>query len=335
VKIRVLLLGFLSVLVLVAAAGSYAFLRVVPRGSFSQPVIVDIQPGTSSREIAARLEREGLIASRWLFLALRLVRGRAPLQAGEYGFEQPLSAWDAFERIASGRVMFHPVTLPEGFNRFEVAAAVAATGLVTRENFLSETEKPGRLDGRFPSARNLEGFLFPDTYYLTRQMTPAQVVAMMVDRFDDVFQRALENKTSPLDSYDLVKLASLIEKETPLPSEHGIISSVFHNRLRRGMLLQCDPTVVYGLVLEDRYRGRLLLADLAIPHPYNTYVHSGLPPGPIGNPGSEALHAAAHPAETGYLYFVVAADGSAGHVFSETLDEHNRAVAQYRRSRKR
>jgi UPF0755 protein len=324
----------LGVALLLAAAsiGGLTLLTATPEPSFAEPAPVIFAPGTSSRAIAAELESLGVISSRWPFLALRALRPRAKLKAGEYQFEQPVSAWAAFEKIAQGKVLFHAVTIPEGFNRFEVADAVAKTGLVGRDEFLKATENTSLVGERFPEAKTLEGFLFPETYHLTRPVTAEQVIGMMVARFEAVLADVTREATSGLQPYEVVTLASLVEKETSLPGEHGLVSSVFHNRLRHHMLLQCDPTVIYGLILQKRYRGNLFLADLQDTHEYNTYVHGGLPPGPIANPGRGALEAAAKPAESDYLYFVAQAEGSEGHVFSKSLDDHNRAVAAYRRS---
>ncbi len=324
----------LGALLLAAAAAiaAAALLTATPAPDFEEPATVIFAPGTSSRAIAGELESRGVISSRWPFMALRALRPRAKLKAGEYQFEQPVSAWAAFEKVAQGRVLFHAITIPEGFNRFEVAEAVAKSGLVGRDEFLLATQNPARVAAQFPEAKTLEGFLFPETYHLTRPVTAEQVIDMMVTRFETVFEDAVRGSTSGLQPHEIVTLASLVEKETSLPSEHGLVSSVFHNRLRHHMLLQCDPTVIYGLLLQKRYRGTLFLSDLQDTHEYNTYVHGGLPPGPIANPGREAIVAAAKPAASDYLYFVAQSEGSAGHVFSKSLDDHNRAVAAYRRS---
>lgn len=320
------------VLLAVAATAVVSLLTATPHHGFGEPATVIFEPGTSSRAMAAELESLGVIPSRWGFLALRGLRPRAKLKAGEYQFEQPVSAWRAFDKIAAGKVLFHAVTVPEGFNRFEVADAVAKTGLVSRDEFLKATENPARVAERFPEAETLEGFLFPETYYLTRPVTAEKVIGMMVTRFETVFAEVTAGATTDLQPYEIVKLASLVEKETSLPDEHGLVSSVFHNRLRHHMLLQCDPTVIYGLILRRRYRGDLSVSDLQDRHGYNTYVHAGLPPGPIANAGRGALEAAAKPAASDYLYFVAQSEGSEGHVFSKSLDDHNRAVAAYRKS---
>ena len=299
----------------------------------SDPVVLYIEPGTSSRSIARELESQGVIASRWLFLAVRALRPRATLMAGEYSFALPISAWRVFDRISSGQVEYHPFTIPEGYNRFEIAEVLEQQQFVGSEEFLKECSRTERVRDLFPGAASLEGFLFPDTYHLSYPFSAAKIVDLMVQRFRTVFGELTRTTTSNLSTGELVTLASMIEKETGVGSERGLVSSVFHNRLRRGMLLQCDPTVIYGLILEDRYRGQLLRAHLDEKRPYNTYVHTGLPPGPIANPGRESLEAALRPAESAYLFFVAEGNGSGAHVFSENLQAHTRAVGAYRRSR--
>lgn len=326
---------YAAVLVLLTVLSAGTMFVVPPIEDLSQGVTVNIERGTSSLEIAAQLEAERVIPSGWLFVLVRLLRPQATLMAGEYHFEQPMTAWEAFEVLTRGSVQYYPVTVPEGMNRFEVADIVAESELVSREDFLAQCERVAYVEELFPEAQNLEGFLFPDTYYLDGSLGAEAVVEMMTRRFQSIYRDTSPPGASGLTPYEAVTLASMIEKETPRRREHRLVSSVFHNRLNRRMRMQCDPTVVYGLVVEDRYRGRIYLSDLRDPHPYNTYVHAGLPPGPIANPGQEALRAAFDPADTNYLFFVAESAEARGHVFSETLVAHNRAVAKYRRSRRR
>ena len=299
--------------------------------AFPEPVEIEIKRGTTSEEIADELEAKGVIASRWRFLLIRAWRRDDTLMAGYYRFDRPMSEGEAFEALREGSVRYYPVTIPEGLTRLEIADTMAATGRIDKKEFLALTANPDRVKENFPEAENLEGFLFPDTYYLDDTSTPEKVVEMMLGRFREVYAEATTKATSPLKPFEIVVLASMVERETPESAEHRVVSSVFHNRLRKPMPMQCDPTVVYGLVLENRYRGQLYEDDLKDPHRYNTYVHPGLPPGPIANPGQQAIEAAANPAETDYYYFVASGNGK-GHVFSKTLTEHNRAVQAYRRS---
>jgi peptidoglycan lytic transglycosylase G len=318
--------------VLMAGIAVVGFFLTASYQGHEGPLVIMIEPGTSTREIGAKLEAEGVVRSRWLFLAARALRLDSKLMAGEYQFDQPMSVRQVYDRIAAGKVLQHPFTVREGLSRFEIAALVESLGFATRDEFLAECEKTDRISDLAPEAKNLEGFLFPETYQATRPFSAVQLVDMMVKRFRSVFEELSQGRTPKLTPYELVTLASMIEKETGVGGERKLVASVFYNRLGKRMLLQCDPTVIYGLVLEDRYHGRLTRDELAIPHGYNTYLHAGLPPGPIASPGRASLEAAFEPADTNYLYFVAEADG-AGHVFSESLQAHNRAVGAYRRSR--
>jgi len=319
--------------VLMAGIAAVVFFLTASYQGHLDPLVVMIEPGTSSQEIGAQLEARGVVRSRWLFLAARAVRLRSKLLAGEYRFERPMSVLEVYDYIASGEVLQHPFTVREGLSRFEIAALAESQGFATREEFLAECEETDRIRDLAPEAKSLEGFLFPETYQVTRPFSAAQLVDMMVKRFRSVFEGLSPGRSPKLTPYELVTLASMIEKETGVGGERKLVASVFYNRLNRRMLLQCDPTVIYGLVLDNRYEGRLTRDELAVPHVYNTYVHAGLPPGPIANPGRASLGAAFEPAETNYLYFVAQADGGTGHVFSESFEAHNRAVGAYRRSR--
>lgn len=299
----------------------------LPYRGFSRPVLVDIPRGSGVAAIASRLAQAGVVRFRWQFLLARALRPHARLQAGEYLFERPASVWEVFHRMVRGDVFYYELTVPEGSNIFDIAAALDRLGVIPGDEFLQAARDPSLIRDLAPEAPTLEGYLFPDTYRITRQMTAAQLCRQMTDRFRAAWAQ-LET-TAPL--HETVTLASLIEKETAVPEERPLVASVFHNRLRRGMRLECDPTAIYAAVLEDRYRGALYRSDLERRHRYNTYQHAGLPPGPIANPGLASLRAALQPARTNYLYFVARADNSGGHIFSATLDAHQRAVRKYRR----
>jgi UPF0755 protein len=254
--------------------------------------------------------------------------------AGEYRFSAPDTPAGILAKFAAGDVYLRPLTIPEGLTRFEVSSIVAAAGYAGEDEFLQLTADPAPIHDRFPEAASLEGFLFPDTYYLAKTATGKQIVAAMLANFRQAYAAASQGVETDLSPYQTLTLASLIEKESGVPSERPLISAVFHNRLQRGMLLQCDPTIIYGLVLEDRYRGAIHVSDLKDPHPYNTYVHAGLPPGPIANPGAESLRAALSPADSDYIFFVANPSGAGDHSFSSSLREHNAAVARLRAARK-
>lgn len=319
----------------------------------TEPVLMDIQRGSGTREIARRLEDTGVIRSRWTFLALHFLRPGNSLKAGEYSFDRPASPLEVLRKLIRGDVSYEVLAIPEGYNRFEIADLVAEQGFAAREDFLWATEEASLVADLDPLATTLEGYLFPDTYHFPRHAQPAQIVQSMVARFREVYASLnprvapalpvpstvegsvvegsdIEPPESGRTVREIVTMASLVEKETSVADERPTVAGVFYNRLRRGIRLQCDPTVIYALLLENRYNGRLLLTHLDDPSPYNTYVHPGLPPGPIANSGRSSLVAALEPATTDYLYFVANADG--GHTFSRTLAEHNLAVSQYRRN---
>jgi len=315
-------------LILIALLLIAMYSTQVPYAGFRQPVYVDIPRGTGSRGIAALLERNGVIRYRWQFLLARVLRPRVTLQAGEYLFEQPASPWRVLERLAYGDVFYHELVVHEGDNTFDIAAALEAQGILPAAAFLEASRDASLVRDLDPGAPSLEGYLFPDTYWVTRRTTPARLCRMMTGRF----RRAWRELGSPKAGiHDTVTLASLVEEEAKLPQERPLIASVFLNRLRAGVALQCDPTAIYAALLEARYRGAIHRSDLDRRQAYNTYQYPGLPPGPIANPGLASLRAALHPAQTDYLYFVLRADGSASHQFSSNLAEHTRAVQEYRR----
>jgi UPF0755 protein len=317
----------LALLVLVAGSGWLAYELFRPYRGFESAVFVDFPRGTSTRQIAAQLADAGVIPRAWEFLLLRaLERGRT-LQAGEYRFEKPASPIQIFDRIVRGDIFYYELLVPEGKNIFEIAAAAADLGLFPAVKFLPAARDPASVKDLDPHAPSLEGYLFPSTYRVDRHITPEALCRMMTTRFREVW-RSLKAAASV---HDTVTLASLIEKEAGVASDRPRIASVFTNRLRIGMKLDCDPTTIYAALLDSRYRGVIHQSDLASDNPYNTYRHAGLPPGPIANPGRDALEAALHPAETESLYFVLRADGSGAHTFSSTMAAHQTAIEQYRR----
>jgi len=303
-----------------------------PREGLEEPVVVEIPRGATSREMAAMLEDAGVIRSARHFMLARAWRSRDVLQAGEYEFRRPLSIWDAFDKLVRGEVMLHAVTVPEGLTRFEVAEVVAEAGFGSAERFVALTADPAPVRDLFPDAESLEGCLYPETYRFPRSAGPEGVLEAMLRAFREAFEDAAKGSESRLEPYEVLTLASLIEKETGVEGERRLVSSVYYNRIRLGMLLQCDPTIIYGLILERRYRGKIYESDIRDPHDYNTYVHPGLPPGPIANPGLASIRAGFHPADSDYLYFVAEAAGKPSHVFSKNLRAHNEAVAAYRRT---
>jgi UPF0755 protein len=316
----------------IVCAGAYTLYRRAsePFQGFQAEQVVEIPPGTGPRGIGRRLVAAGLVRDELTFrIALWRSGSARRLQAGEYRFDRPLSAIDVIGKIARGEVDLHPLTFREGLTIAEMAKVFEASGLGTLPSFMEAAGNAALVHELDPAAGDLEGYLFPDTYALPRSADAARVVQVMVDRFRQVMSDDLiaAAKARGLSIRQLVTLASLVEKETALPEERPIVAAVYANRLRIGMGLQCDPTVIYALQLEGRFDGNLRREDLAIDSPYNTYRYPGLPPGPIAAPGKGSLEAAARPADVDYLYFVSRNDGS--HEFAETLGQHNRNVQKY------
>jgi len=325
--------GFrLAVLVLLLTAlGAGVVVRSLfaPYQGFSGEAFVEIAKGTSVRDIASELAQNGAVRSSWQFLVVRLLHPSARLQAGEYRFAHPDSVWNIFNRIVRGDVFYYELTVPEGSNMFDIAAVVDRLGFLNGADFLRAARNPALVHDIAPAAPMLEGYLFPSTYRVTRSATVGQLCRMMTEEFRRQW-RALDPPAGT-DVHRVVTMASMVEKETAVEAERPEVASVYYNRLDRGMALDCDPTTIYAALLEDRYRGTIYRSDLANQNPYNTYAHTGLPPGPIANPGVASLRAALDPASTNYLFFVARLDGSGSHQFSADLAAHNRAVEQYRR----
>jgi len=317
-------LGLLLLLV-VTAAGVAGFLVLVPYGP-STETFVDIAVGTSTRGMGQKLAAAGVIRSEYAFDLVRVIK-RGRLKAGEYRFDHPVTAVEVYERIARGDVYTRAVTIPEGYNLWDIAAAVENAGLGKRADFLSAAKANTKLIAQWsPSATTMEGYLFPDTYRFSRHTTQEQMLAAMVRRFG----RAMTELGATGDISRMVTMASLVEKEVHVDSERPMVAGVFENRLRVGMPLATDPAVAYAAMLDGRWRGTIYASDLANMNPYNTYRHAGLPPGPICSPGMAALRAAMHPEKTDNLYFVADA---AGHTrFSSTLQEHAAQVQAYRKA---
>jgi UPF0755 protein len=331
-KLRWLFLLFL--LVAVICTGSVFVLLSQPYARFATPIYVEIPKGTGTKGVARILEREGVIRSRWLLLAARALRPASSVKAGEYEFSRPASVWEVSDRLARGDVYFVELTVPEGSNIFDIAALVAPLGTIQPADFLKCAADPAPIRDLAPRAPSLEGYLFPATYRLGRKTSAKDLCLEMTNRFRKVWHDLKARYTLPAelpDVHSVVTLASLVEKEAAVSKDRPLVASVFRNRLRLRMTLDCDPTAIYAALLEDRYRGTIYRSDLQSKNLYNTYQHPGLPPGPIANPGVASLEAVLAPAQTDYLYFVARPDGSGSHQFSSNLSDHNRAVAEYRR----
>ena len=332
-------LGILLLLALLAggAAAAYVWYSIEkPYRTFSnEGVFVDVPRGASSRGVARLLEQNGVIRSAIAFEIYARRHPRRTLQAGEYFFAQQASGKDVYWTIANGNIYGRPFTVREGETMFDIARDLEANKFLAADDFLAATRNPEIIRDLAPHAKTLEGFLFPATYQLPRHPAANELTAQMTQKFREQWAKiaaANPDKASEAHGHPIlstVTLASLVERETPKPDERPLVSGVFENRLKKGMLLQCDPTVIYALEEQGRYNGSLSSKDLHEDSPYNTYMHGGLPPGPIGNPGEVALRAALNPADTQFLYFVANTQG--GHFFGTTLQQHNQNVNRYHR----
>jgi UPF0755 protein len=258
-------------------------------------------------------------------------RQRASIKAGEYLFDRPMRPVDVYRKLVAGEVLLHPVLIPEGSDRFDIARILEERLGLSREEFLRASADPASLGDLAPHAPTVEGYLFPDTYLLPRGTSATQAIAAMHAHFRRVLERRFpaDVRNDPQRLHEIVTLASLVEKETPRPDERLMVANVFAARLEKGWPLQCDPTVVYAARLEGRSIDVIKRSDLAFDHPYNTYRRAGLPPGPIANPGEASLVAALEAEPGEFLYFV--SDLRGGHFFAKALAEHQRNVARYRR----
>jgi UPF0755 protein len=316
----------------VAVAGSLRW-ALSPALVSAPPAIFDVRPGVSLGLVARDLESRGLIRSSAAFTLLARYRQLdGALQVGEYELSAALAPGEILTRIVEGRVVVYEVVIPEGLTAARVALRLEAAGLSDAADFSAFAFNPASAGSLGVEGATLEGYLFPDTYRLPRGLGVREVAEVLVDEFLEVWREIEpQARRQELSMLEVVTLASIIEKETAAPEERPLIASVFRNRLKRGMRLETDPTVIYGI---SDFDGNLRRRDLEnAANPYNTYQIPGLPPGPIANPGADALRAAVNPAESDYLFFVSRNDGT--HVFSKTYSEHVRAVDQYQRKRPR
>ncbi|MGB7846694.1 MAG: endolytic transglycosylase MltG [Candidatus Acidiferrum sp.] len=330
-------LVIIVLILLLAAAAATGFLWYSiekPFGTIpTAGIFVDIPHGISQRAAAHILRKNGIIRSSIAFEIYARRHPKRSLQAGEYFFDHPLTGKEVFWKLANGDVYQQPFTVKEGDTIFDIAHNLQAAKYMHAAEFVKAASDATQVQDFAPGAKTLEGFLFPATYNLPRHAEPAELTAMMVRKFREAVQQIdperLDPPTPGMPLLSVVTLASLVETETPKPDERPLVAGVYTNRLSKGMLLQCDPTVIYALKQVDQYNPPLTLKDLRHDSPFNTYLHRGLPPSPIGNPGESAIRAALTPARTDLLYFVSNTHG--GHFFASTLAEHNRNVAKYHR----
>jgi peptidoglycan lytic transglycosylase G len=329
-------------LVLIAALASAGWLAwallapVEPSGK----TFVMLRPGYSTHRIASELKSAGVIRSEEAFILWHYFHRHRSLKAGEYLFEKPANIIDLQKRLRRGDVYFHTVVVPEGFTMFDIAGAIEAAGLGPADDFLRVAHSDTALIADLaPNAPSLEGYLFPDTYEFSRMQTMQDLAGVMVRQFRQVAHQIglipapsgqAESSQTSDDIERTVIMASIVEKETAVAEERPLVASVYYNRLAKKIALDADPSIIYAELIAGTYLGALHHADMQFKSPYNTYRNSGLPPGPIGNPGKSALEAAMHPAQSDYYYFV--ADAAGHHRFARTMEEHNKNVDAYRRA---
>ena len=305
---------------------------ISPAESNGEEQVTIVNEGLSLKEIAENLERAEIITNKYYFMLL--VRGLGygkEIKAGEYRLGPNMAPRKILDILTKGVIITHSVTIPEGYTKLQIANLLAVKDLVEKQDFLSLTDSPELLARYGLTSPGLEGYLYPDTYQFGRGLSTRIIIDVMVRRFLEVIKPYRERVAeSGMTMEQVVIVASIVEKETGRGDERPIIASVFLNRINKRMRLESDPTVIYGM---KDFNGNLTRKDLSRPNPYNTYTIRGLPPGPIANPGKEAIKAVLYPSKTEYLYFVSKNDGS--HHFSKTLSEHNRAVRIYQKNRRK
>jgi UPF0755 protein len=317
-----------------AAVGIYVQSRYPDQvdAAHAEARIVTIDPGEGFQAVSQKLRAAGLIQSPLQFrIYARISGAHRAIKAGEYRLYGTMTPREILSTLVKGDVILYRLTIPEGYTLRQIAAAVAQAGFAEADAFYRTATNPAVVETEGVAAQSLEGYLFPDTYYFPKGATPAQIIAAMMRRFRETFSADWEQRARDMGMtvHEVVTLASIIEKETGDPAERPLIASVFHNRLAKGMRLETDPTVIYGI--ED-FDGNLTRKHLRTPTPYNTYLNRGLPPGPIASPGKAALEAALFPADTDFLFFVSRRDGT--HQFSSTLKDHQEAVRKYQLRRR-
>jgi len=302
----------------------------VKHKDFLTSITIDVKRGMSVSSIADLLKEKKLIKNKFYFkIYYKLFRNKKSLRSGEYYFDKSISAKEILDILIKGKVKLYSITIPEGLTIEEIARLMERYRGVNFRSFMKNSKNISLIYDLDKSANDLEGYLYPDTYYLEKNTNAKEIIAIMVNRFKKKYSNQFLHRTKELGMSvrEIVTLASLIEKETSSREERFLISSVFHNRLRIGMPLGCDPTIIYALKRDGIYKGKLGWKELRYDSPYNTRIYKGLPPGPICSPGIDSIEAALYPENTGYIYFV--AKDSKSHYFSKTLKEHNEAVRKY------
>ena len=326
---KVFITGFWGLLVLIWIVISLFYYQGTrPASQDSRSITFEVQPGMTLKQVTLELFNQRLILSPSAFQAIAYIQDKEKqIMVGEFSLSPSMLPTEIILRLTSGKTILYPLTIPEGYRITEIASLLDTQGLASSEVFILQTQDKDLIKSMDIPTDSLEGYLFPETYYLSKLTPEKKIVQKMVNTFKEKVlksQLLKSTKESPLSLHEIITLASLIEKETGLDSERKLISSVFHNRLRKNMRLQTDPTVIYAI---EKFDGNIRKRDLKIDSPYNTYRYKGLPPGPISSPGIKSIEAAISPIKSNHLYFVSRQDGS--HHFSSTLVEHNQAVKKY------
>ncbi|MFW5908796.1 MAG: endolytic transglycosylase MltG, partial [Desulfosalsimonas sp.] len=324
---------FILFLAAVLAAGGFFamhmadYARSPANKEITRTVEIVVKPGDNFRAVADKLLEKEIIRHPLKFRILAdYQKSTTKIKAGEYRISGAMSPKEILGQLAEGRVLLHRLTVAEGLNIYQVAQKAEHAALCEKNEFINAATNPDLADEMGIAADTVEGYLYPETYFFQRPISAENIIRTMVKRFWDVFLEQWEERAKELgfSVHEIVTLASIIEKETGIGGERKLVSSVFHNRLEKGMRLDSDPTVIYGI---ENFDGNITRKNLRTSTPYNTYTFRGMPPGPIANPGRAALEAALYPADTDYLYFVAKPDKS--HHFSTSLSEHNQAVRKY------
>lgn len=304
-----------------------------PAAESTEPVVVAVAQGEAFSALTAKLKQLTIITdSRRFKLLARLKGDDKRLKAGEFALTRSMTPLQVLDTLVNGKVVLYRLTIPEGFNISQIADEIQRSSLADGATFKALAMAPAIAEANGIKGPSLEGYLFPDTYYFPKGVTEQTIIDTMLDHFKEQFSESWHQRAKALGLtvHQVVTLASIIEKETGAPDERPLISSVFHNRLKKKMRLESDPTVIYGI---NDFDGNITRRHLRTATPYNTYVIRGLPPGPIANPGRAAIEAALYPAQSDYLFFVSKKDGT--HHFSATIEEHTRAVRKYQLRRRR
>ncbi len=329
---RFLLLAAILILFL----GSwFAFEFLSTPKSPTEKILYEIERGEGAKSLAEHLKEAGIIQKKTVFLYGHFFfYSKKTIKAGEYVFDLPLSIQKILHIITDGKILLHAATIPEGLTRMEIADHLESLGFSERQAFMKASEDTSAISAMDPDASDLEGYLFPETYFFPKGVTTEKIVSSMTAQFKDTFSEEWTRRTDEIDLTirEIIILASLIEKETSLPDERPLVSAVFHNRLKKRMKLDCDPTIIYALKQDGQFKDRLRTKDLQLDSPYNTYLYGGLPPGPIANPGKDSIAAALYPADKDFLFFVSKNDGS--HHFSRSFREHQNAVNTFQRNKR-